>query len=126
ELLAVGRHATDQVRRVGVGREHLGGQDLVHGQPLDAGLVEQVDRPLAGLVAPARDRPDRGRTVVRRVVPGARVGPGTGAGHAREMNSPERVSTLTRSPGLMKSGTWRTCPVSRVAGFLAPETRSPC
>jgi hypothetical protein len=42
------------------------------------------------------------------------------------MYSPERVSTLIRSPWFTNSGTWTTRPVSSVAGLRAPETRSPC
>ena len=45
--------------------------------------------------------------------------------YTREEYSPERVSTLTRSPTLMNSGTCTTAPVSIVAGLVAPETRSP-
>ena len=74
-----------------------------------------------------------------RVGPGE-VAPGTGcrsragellAGSAtlsaftRSMYSPERVSTLTRSPSSTNSGTCTTAPVSSVAGFRAPVRVSP-
>jgi hypothetical protein len=35
-----------------------------------------------------------------------------------------RVSTFSRSPTLMNSGTWITAPVSRVAGLLPPDCRA--
>ena len=41
------------------------------------------------------------------------------------MYSPDRVSTLRRSPTLTNSGTCSTSPVSSVAGLRAPDTRSP-
>ena len=51
--------------------------------------------------------------------------PGGHGGQPRLRYSPVRVSTLTVSPGSMKSGTWTTRPVSRVAGLVAPELVSP-
>ena len=45
--------------------------------------------------------------------------------YARVMYSADLVSTLIRSPWFTKRGTCIVIPVSRVAGFLAPETRSP-
>ena len=43
----------------------------------------------------------------------------------RSMYSPERVSTLIRSPSSTNSGTFTTAPVSSVAGFSAPVRVSP-
>lgn len=40
--------------------------------------------------------------------------------YARERYSFVRVSTFTRSPTLMKRGTWTTRPVVSVAGFFPP------
>src|SRR3989338_7522944 len=45
--------------------------------------------------------------------------------HSLPMYSPDRVSTRMRSPGWMKTGTWSWWPVSSVASFVAPLTRSP-
>ena len=44
---------------------------------------------------------------------------------AREMYSPLRVSTLSRSPSSTNNGTLTTAPVSRVAGLLPPWAVSP-
>src|SRR6266550_9280385 len=43
----------------------------------------------------------------------------------RSMYSPDRVSTLTRSPSSTNSGTWTTAPVSIFACFNAPVRVSP-
>ena len=51
---------------------------------------------------------------------------GEGLAQASVTYSPERVSTLMRSPGFTNRGTWSTRPVSSVAGLRAPDTRSPC
>src|SRR5205807_3401541 len=48
-----------------------------------------------------------------------------GSHFSRVRYSPVRVSTLTRSPSSTNRGTWTVMPVSSVAGFMAPETRSP-
>src|SRR5919107_1250260 len=45
--------------------------------------------------------------------------------HTLVRYSLDRVSTLTRSPTLMKSGTCTTTPVSRVAGLVPPVAVSP-
>src|SRR5206468_4219055 len=46
--------------------------------------------------------------------------------HARETYAPVRVSTRTRSPTSMKSGTFTLAPVSRTAGLVPPpEAVSP-
>src|SRR5438445_7002965 len=50
---------------------------------------------------------------------------GSRVAHTRVMYSPVRVSTLIFVPGSMKSGTCTVAPLSSVAGFVAPETRSP-
>ena len=90
-------------RREVVRRDRELGQDLSPGGSLGFGFVEQAERSFPS-------RPPLG-----------------GEGHqALVMYSPERVSTLMRSPGFTKSGTWTTRPVSRVAGLRAPDTRSPC
>ena len=85
-----------------IGVDHL---QIDRGRRVDAlglGLVQQVERPLAGV-----------RTCVWSVH------------QTRVMYSPVRVSTLTLSPVSTNSGTCRTLPVSSVACLRAPDTRSP-
>ena len=86
-----------------VGGHGQGGEELGPGHALGLRLVEQAQGPLRAARRSAAS-----------------------AAHARVMYSPERVSTLMRSPGFTNSGTWSTRPVSRVAGLRAPDTRSPC
>ena len=75
-----------------VGGTGSAGQHLAGGGALRLGLVEQAERPLAGV---ASGRP-RSQVVVR------------ARGQTRVTYSPVRVSTLTRSPRFTNSGTWTT------------------
>src|SRR4029453_16606934 len=88
------------------GREDLAGRGV-----LGLGLVQQLQRPLAGTPAAL----DLRRLQIAHDSPA----------QARVRYSPVRVSTLMRSPEFTNSGTCTTRPVSSVAGLRAPDTRSP-
>src|SRR5688572_363172 len=100
DFVAVVFHAPGQLNGVGGGGDGELEEQVVDRRPAHVELVTQREGPLPG-VSPC-------------------------AGHqTRVRYSPVRVSTLTRSPVSTNSGTWTTAPVSSVAGFLAPDTRSP-
>src|SRR6202022_4339671 len=105
ELDPVVADAAHQRHRVVVGWRRKLGEEDVGGLALRLQLVAEGQRPLPCLT-PRRH---------------ARSAP-----YARARYSPVRVSTFTASPGSTNSGTCTTSPVSSVAGFRAPETRSPC
>src|SRR6478735_7850126 len=99
ELGLVLLHTAQELLGVRVGRGGQVVQQLVGADRARLALVTEPERALPGL--PTRRH------------------------YARARYSPVRVSTLRVSPTSMKSGTCTTSPVSIVAGFRAPDTRSP-
>src|SRR5918999_2980766 len=101
DLVAVLLHAPGELDGVGGGGDGQLDQQVVDARAPDVELVAQGEGPLPGISPRAHHQ-------------------------TRVRYSPVRVSTLMRSPVSTNSGTWTTAPVSSVAGFLAPDTRSPC
>src|SRR5262249_3579584 len=98
-------HAAHQLHRVLIGWGGLLLQERFDVEVAHLELVTESQGPLPSLAAASRD--------------GHRA-------QARARDSPVRGSTLIVAPGSTKSGTCTTSPVSSVAGFRAPDTRSPC
>src|SRR5581483_10106379 len=116
EVAVDDRHPVD---RPAVGELRDDGVDLVVVFLHAAG---QLDGQVIQTVSPHVELVTQGEGPLPGVPPCANHG---GPVQTRVRYSPVRVSTLMRSPVSTNSGTWTTAPVSSVAGFLAPDTRSP-